>query len=186
MRRSRGSHAGGGPYGVPPLGRSPLLRSSPIPESRLAFIASRRTGRFARRHHSCASPPAGRPLEDDKATDCRRHHTPWVKCRRPLVPTRASNRRLSTSPGPVLPDAGNMEPAGRYLICALMAACVLRIYRRGTQAKTSGLAPVRPCSPLSSPLIAAMSSSVSSKSKISKFSLIRDGVVDFGKTMSPR
>jgi hypothetical protein len=39
---------------------------------------------------------------------------------------------------------------------------------------------------LSSALIAAMSSSLSSKSKSSKFSWIRDGVVDFGKTMSPR
>ena len=52
--------------------------------------------------------------------------------------------------------------------------------------KVSGWAPVRPSSPLSSALIIAMSVSSSSKSKISKFSLIRAGVVDFGKMMSPR
>src|SRR5207248_3202121 len=55
----------------------------------------------------------------------------------------------------------------------------------GTYAKCSGCGPMRPCSPRSSASIPSTCSSDSSKSEIRKFSSIRSGVVDFGKTTLP-
>ena len=79
--------------------------------------------------------------------------------------------------------AGALEP---QQLAQDAADPVGRLRPAGIQSKVSGSGPRRPASPLSSPVSSSIWSSLSSKSKMSMFSLIRCGVEDLGNTISPR